>query len=114
MGGDSGAERLELAPRWHPHAFQCIWTAGSGWGTVQQSIEDHKQIVRWQVLSGELAVKEMAYALPSHATVEAVSVKLAGEPVPASIEQRSESVTISLAQRVRAEAGQDLGARMSK
>ena len=108
------SRRLQLAPRWRPQAFQCIWTAGSGWGTVHQSIGGDEQVVRWQVLSGELAVEEMAYALPLRATVEAVSVKLAGEPVPASIEQRSESVTISLAQRVRAEAGQDLVIRMSK
>ena len=108
------SERLELAPRWRPYDFQCVWTAGSGWGTVQQGIEDHEQSVRWQVLSGELAVQEMVYALPPDARVETVTVELGSEPVLSMWTQRSGLVTITLTRPLHAAAGQNLVVRMRK
>ena len=102
------SKRLELAPRWHPQAFQCIWTASSGWGTVHQSIRDCEQTVHWEVLSGELTVQEMAYALPPQAAIEAVKVELGSEPVPASIARQAGWATISLPRQIQVTVGRDL------
>ena len=100
--------RLELAPRWRPQAFTCIWTAGSGWGTVQQRIDESEQNVRWEVLGGALTVREMAYAPPPGAAVETVEVELGGEPILASTARQVDRVTITLPQETQVSAERDL------
>ena len=106
------SRRLELTPRWRPQAFQCIWSAGSGWGTVHQGIADGEQTVRWEVLAGELNVREMAYAIPPRATVEGVSVELGDEAVAARIRQEGVRVTVLLPRSIHISAGGQLGIGM--
>jgi len=91
------ARRLELAPRRQPEAFNCLWTAPSGWGRVSQAIS-----------AGELAVREMRYALPEGATVHAVAVEMAGRNEAARARQDGEWVAIMLERAVRATVGEPL------
>ena len=100
--------RVELAPRWRPDAFQCIWTTCSGWGRVRQSIEDGKQTVRWEVLSGELNVREMAFSPPPRAAVEGVSVEKDDEAIAARFRQKGDEATISLPRNIQVSAGSQL------
>ena len=81
---------------------------------MQQRIWEHEQFVRWNDLSGELAVKEMVYALPAEEAVGAVSVELGSEPVAARTLQHSELVTINLARPALVTAGQDLVVRLGR
>ena len=102
------SKRLELAPRWRPQAFSCIWSAGSGWGTVQQRIGESEQTVRWEVLCGELTVKEMAYAPPPGAVVESINVELGGELVLATTAEQDDRLTITLHEEIQVNAERDL------
>ena len=102
------SKRLELAPRWRPHAFQSIWTTGSGWGTVHQSIGDCEQNVRWEVLSGELTVQEMAYSTLPRAAVREVTVELGSEPVANSCAWEAGRATITLPHNIQVTGKRDL------
>ena len=64
--------------------------------------------MRWEVLSGELTVQEMAYALPPRAAVEQVEVELGGEPILASTARQADWVTITLPQETQVTAERDL------
>ncbi len=102
------SERLELAPRWRSDAFQCIWTAGSGWGTVHQSIGDSEQSVRWEVLGGELTVREMTYATLPCAAARKVTVEVGSEPVDNSHVWEAGKATITLPHNIQVTCKRDL------
>ena len=102
------AERLELAPRWRSDAFQCIWRAGSGWGTVHQSIGDSEQSVRWEVLGGELTVREMTYATLPRAAARRVTVEVGSEPVDNSHVWEAGKATITLPHVIQVTCKRDL------
>ncbi len=106
------SKRLELAPRWRSEAFRSIWTAGSGWGTVHQSIGDCEQTVCWEVLFGDLAVQEMAYAPPEGAAIEGVNVELGGEPVAAVVTGEADWAQITLPRSILVTSERALNVRM--
>jgi len=103
------SRQLQLAPRWKPEAFRCIWTVPSGWGTVEQTIEANEQIVQWEILSGELLVHKMRYVLPQGAKLLRATIELAGHTEAARVEQRAGFVEIALAQALKATVSQPLG-----
>ncbi len=95
----SGVSKLlQLAPRWRPNAFRCIWTIPSGWGMVSQTITNGEQVVRWEVLSGELRVQHIRYALPERARVRAATIEWNGQVETPHAEQKNAFVEIALAQ----------------
>ena len=100
--------RLELAPRWRSHAFQGIWTTGSGWGTVRQIIGDSEQSVRWEVLGGALTVQEMAYATLPRAAARQVTVDVGSEPVDNSHAWEAGKATITLPHSIQVTGRRDL------
>ncbi|MCY3709855.1 MAG: GH116 family glycosyl-hydrolase [Caldilineaceae bacterium] len=106
------SRRLELAPRRRPEDYRSIWTAGSGWGTVRQSIGDCEQTVRWEVLSGVLSVQEMVYATPPHAVVREVTVEVGSEIVAANFTLEAGRTTIALPRGIHVSGKGDLNVYM--
>ena len=106
------SRHLELAPRWKSEAFRCVWTIPSGWGTVKQIIEPGEQVVRWEVLSGELVVETMRYALPQGARLRTVGLEPAGLATVVQVEQKDGFVAIGLSQMLTVTAGRGLVVRM--
>ena len=105
--------RLQLAARWHPEAFRCLWTIPSGWGLVAQTITGQEQTVRWEPLAGELPVRSMHYQLPSGAKAHRLSLEAAGSPLQASFEQAGTSLNIALHQPVTATVDAPLTVRIA-
>ena len=103
---------LQLAPRWKPEAFRCIWVVPSGWGMVEQSIANGEQVVRWEVLAGELRVRTMRYELAPGATVRAVTVEHADAVVDATLVQQDRTAKIELADTLRLAPSQPLVVRL--
>lgn len=106
------SRRLELAPRRRPEDYRSIWTVGSGWGTVRQSIGDYEQTVRWEVLSGDLNVQEMVYATPAHTVVREVTVEVGSEIVAASFTLEAGRTTIALPRSIHISGKGDLNVYM--
>jgi len=106
------SRQLQLAPRWKAEALRCVWIIPSGWGVVTQMLEAQQQTVRWEVLSGELPVQSMRYALPQGAKVCTMALELAGPVEPARIEQRDSLVDIDLPWTLKVTAGQPLVVRI--
>lgn len=102
------SRRLELAPRIRPEGYRSIWTVGSSWGTVRQSIVDCEQTVRWKVLSGDLYVQEMVYAIPPHAVAREVAVELGSELIAASFTLEAGRTTIALPRSIHVSGKRDL------
>ncbi len=106
------SRQLELVPRWKAEAFHSIWTVPTGWGTVSQTVEAKKQIVRWDVLTGELSVQKMRYALPQGKGLRMATLE---EPVGAEVvqvEQNGSSVGIVLGQPITLTTEKSLVVRM--
>ncbi|MBN2206255.1 MAG: hypothetical protein JW742_02520 [Candidatus Aminicenantes bacterium] len=56
----SGPEsRLGFAPLVSPEAFRCFWSAGTAWGSFEQSLSDAGLTAEVRVLSGTLPLKEL-------------------------------------------------------
>jgi len=104
--------QLQLAPRWRAEALRCVWMIPSGWGVVTQTLEAEEQTVRWEVLSGELAVQSMRYMLPRGAKLRTIALELAARVEAARVEQRDSLVDIDLAQMLNVTADQPLVVRM--
>jgi len=99
---------LQLAPRWRPEAFRCVWIVPSGWGVADQGVQKNEQIVRWEALVGELPVQSMRYVLPNGARLRTVSLEWAGHVGIARFEQKGASVEIELSQTLTVTEGQPL------
>jgi uncharacterized protein (DUF608 family) len=102
------AQRLQLAPRRSPEAFQTFWVIPTGWGMAGQQIDGRRQQVRWEVRAGQVVVQRLGVELPAGATLQSAAIKLAGSPRPAQATQTGPAVTLALDESVTVEAGQTL------
>ena len=107
------SRQLQLAPRWQPEAFHSIWIIPSGWGMIRQTIAAHEQVVQWEVLSGELLVQTMRYALPPGAKLRTATLEAAAQIELARVEQHADFVEIALVQELKVTVDRPLGVRMS-
>jgi hypothetical protein len=80
---------------------------------VEQSIANGEQLVRWEVLAGDLKVQTMRYDLPPGATVRAVTVEHAGVVEVATLAQQDGTAKIELAETLRLAPGQPLVVRLA-
>jgi hypothetical protein len=100
--------RLELAPRWKPETFRGLWSVPSGWGTVAQDIAEGRQVVRWEVLWGELCVHELRCLLPEGALLTGASLLGDGGARPVSAEQDGRAAVVTLSDALAIRSGSPL------
>jgi hypothetical protein len=105
-------QRLELAPRWRPESFRCLWTAPPGWGMVKQTMSGAEQVVRWEATQGNLAVRELLCGTFGGATLRRVRVDLGGRSIPLEAYRGEGRVEISLREPVLLCPGHDLNVRL--
>jgi hypothetical protein len=99
---------LQLMPRRRPEAFQCFWVVPTGWGAVYQTIAGGEQLVRWEVLSGELGATRMRYALPEGKTLDSVTLEIGSRLQAAETTENAGIVDIVPAVPVQAAAGRPI------
>ena len=87
---------LGFKPRWQPEDHRSLFTAPEGWGLFVQQRKGDEQTERIEVRHGRLRVKEFLFALPKNAAATA-TVKIAGQPVAAVLEQTGLQVRLALA-----------------
>jgi uncharacterized protein (DUF608 family) len=104
---------LQLAPRWKPQSFRSIWVVPSGWGMVEQSIAEGEQVVRWEVLGGELGVSTMRYQVPEGTAVRTVTVDQPGGMELPTLTQRGRAAAVAFVQTLRITLGQPLILRLA-
>jgi hypothetical protein len=98
------AHTLALAPRWRPEAFRSIWSIPAGWGVVSQTIANQQQMVRWEVLTGELPVEHLRLTLPPQKQAQDITVECEGQLLAARVEQKGQLLTIHLPQGTKVAA----------
>ena len=88
--------RIGFAPRITPEDFRCVFTAADGWGTISQQRRDDQQqnaiAVRW----GRLAVKTLAFELPTNKTMAKLAVAVGNRVLPATSRQDGAGVNVEL------------------
>ncbi|MCZ0937809.1 MAG: hypothetical protein OXJ55_04175, partial [Caldilineaceae bacterium] len=72
------------------------------------SIGDGVQNVCWEVLGGELTVREMVFAPPLGTEVEGVKVEVGSQAVAATFTQEASRITVTLPRAIQATVKRDL------
>ena len=100
--------RLGFAPRLTPEQFRCPFTTAEGWGTFSQQIADGKQQAKIALKFGQLRLTTLALAIAPAAKPAAVSLIVAGKPLPATFSVRGARVEIKFSAEVMLRAGETL------
>jgi hypothetical protein len=103
--------RLEFPPRWQPDDFQSIWAVPAGWGTVRQTSTSTDQHVSWQVLAGELPLRQLRCYLPNQVQLRQATLT-APTQVTIQSQQTERWVDLHLADPVNIRVGQTLEIRL--
>lgn len=93
---DASVGRLEFAPKLGKENFKTFFAAGAGWGNYSQNAEERGERAEIAVAWGKLNIREVSLA-PQH-PVSKVVVKVGGQTLPATLEQKDGRLTIRLAQ----------------
>jgi uncharacterized protein (DUF608 family) len=98
---------LGFAPRLSPEDFRCAFTTAEGWGTFAQQIKGGKQQAEIGLKYGRLRLATVALAAPT-GKPGAVTVKVAGKTVPATLAVTGTRVEIKLGTETTLQAGDQM------
>ncbi|MFO0984271.1 MAG: GH116 family glycosyl hydrolase [Planctomycetota bacterium] len=99
---------IGFAPRLQPGDFKAAFTAAAGWGTFTQKRTGHHQVGRIALQWGTLGVRELHFELEDGAQLRAVTMRLNGAQVAATVRQDGRSATVSTPVLVTLERGHTL------
>lgn len=102
---NASRKSLSMDPQVNAERFRCFVSAGQGWGTYSQTINQGGATVALAVLHGEVSLQELC--LPSITATEVV-LALDGRPVPAGLE----GTAIRMGTAVTISAGSTLTAQL--
>ncbi len=109
-------QTLTFTPRINQESFHCFFAAGSGWGTYSQSVKEEAQEVRFEVLHGEIALRQIQLKNETGAVIQSALV-MPG-PVSSHVskvqsELSGETLQIKFEQEIRLSPGKPVTIRLS-
>ncbi len=99
---------LGFAPRLHPENFRAPFTAATGWGTYSQRHEKAALKAQIAVRWGSLRLATLSLELPAGSKASQATVLLAGQAIPARLDQNGRTATLTLDPPVTCQTGQTL------
>jgi len=99
-------QTLGFAPRMWADDWRSFWSAGTGWGSYSQRLEQGKGEIRLNVDYGSLELKTLL--LGSIEALAKVCAAIDGDPIEASASLEEDGATVSFAQGFSVATGQTL------
>ncbi len=100
--------RLALAPRVAQKDFACFFATGTGWGLVRQKLGKGRHRVEVEVLSGALAVRELALAFAG----TGAKVTLGKKQIPSAVQSTAGGCVVRLSAPTAVRRGKTLGVEL--
>jgi hypothetical protein len=100
--------RIGFAPRITPEDFRAAFTSAEGWGVYRQRIDDTRQESEIELKRGALRVRTLVLAPPKKA--RSVKVSVGDREVASNHQVREDRLWITLAEPIRLNAGEKIGA----
>jgi len=108
---NAGAAEIGFAPVITPEDYRAPFVARDGWGTFSQHVTEGRQDETIRVAHGSLEVERLAFRVDR--SVEAATVTLEGQTLPASLTHADGDATVMLSGRTMVGAGQTLAVSLS-
>jgi uncharacterized protein (DUF608 family) len=106
-------QTLAFAPRINKESFHCFFAAGSGWGTYSQSVTRSAQEVRFDVLHGDIALRQIQVKNETGATAPSASVVSGSVSSRLYTELSGQMLWIKFEPEIRLSAGNPVTLRLS-
>lgn len=107
-------QRLAFSPVIHSRDFRCFFAAGSAWGVYSHKVENSSQVVRVEILHGELPLQYLMVRNETGAqSLSAAEFRIAGKKGSSyKVNVIGKSVHIDFRPQVRIPAGSELSVRL--
>lgn len=97
---------LRFAPKWNRDNFKAAFTSAEGWGTYSQEKNNELQLHTLALKYGSLLLNTLSFDNLLRQKIKAVSAKLNGQEVRASLKESEESIVIGLIKGIQIKAGE--------
>jgi hypothetical protein len=105
---DGPRGHIGFAPRLSPENFEAAFTAAEGWGVIHQHREASQQTCAIRLHHGKLSVNSLAFEVPEDWQVARCTLRLGGNEVSLSAQQRGVRVEVTLPNIAKLEGGEEL------
>jgi hypothetical protein len=100
---------MAFSPRITPEQFRAPFVAAEGWGSFAQQRNNRVQTDALSVAYGKLCLKKLAFDLPKGSKAKAVSVKMEGNGIASTFQQKDRRVVVVPSEEISLQPEQELG-----
>jgi len=105
---DGPKQAMAFSPRVHPENFQAAFLAAQGWGSFSQKADANGLTAGLDLRHGQLALKQLALALPAGNTGANVTATVGGQPVEVASSVAGNRVTLAFSEGLHLASGETL------
>jgi hypothetical protein len=105
---DGPKQTMAFAPRVHPENFRAAFVAAQGWGSFSQKADTNGLTAALDLRHGQLALKQLALALPAGNAGTSVTATIGGNPVKVASSVTGNRVTLAFSEGLHLASGQTL------
>jgi non-lysosomal glucosylceramidase len=100
--------RLTFAPRLNAADFRCFFSAGTGWGTFRQTLDQKSWRISLSVREGTVDLRTLSLTLAAGAEVRQFQATSGGQPLPATLTRDGSATVIDLGEAFSLSADREL------
>jgi uncharacterized protein (DUF608 family) len=105
-------KQIAFAPKITPHKFKAAFISANGWGSYEQEQEKKKQTAKLQVVSGDLALKQLTVEIPKGKNAKRIKLSINGKTVKNSHNQKGTKLEVNF-KEINLEENQNIALQVS-